>query len=355
MAAQTERMTILVTGGAGFIGSAVVRQLIDNSDHSVVNVDALRYSANLSALSSVAGSDRYRFVQQDVCERSSMEALLEDVQPDAVMHLAAETHVDRSIDDPEPFVTANVLGTYSLLQAVLGYFRGLNASRQSRFRYLQISTDEVYGALSSGGGAFSECSRYDPRSPYSASKAAADHLANAWFHTYGLPLLLTNCSNNYGPFQYPEKLIPLVIGKALAAEPIPVYGRGDNVRDWLYVEDHARALLRVLEQAEPGASYNIGGRAERSNLDLVRQICRVIDELQPDASVGSREELIQFVEDRPGHDFRYAIDPSRIEQDLGWHAQESLDSGLRKTVQWYLSRPDWFRDQQAIRRRGLGS
>lgn len=353
--ALAEPMKILVTGGAGFIGSAVVRLLINRTEHSVINVDALRYSANLSALASVAGSARYRFVQHDVCDRPAMEALLAETRPDAVMHLAAETHVDRSIDDPEPFVTANVLGSFSLLQAVLGYFRGLSPARQACFRYLQISTDEVYGSLREGDDAFSEHSRYDPRSPYSASKAAADHLANAWLHTYGLPVLLTNCSNNYGPYQYPEKLIPLVIGKALAGEPIPVYGRGDNVRDWLYVEDHARALLRVLEQAEPGASYNIGGRAERSNLDLVRQICRVIDELQPDASVGSREELIQFVEDRPGHDFRYAIDPSRIEQDLGWHAQESLDSGLRKTVQWYLSRPDWFRDQQAIRRRGLGS
>ena len=341
-----------MTGGAGFIGSAVIRQLIAETAHTVVNVDALRYSANLRALDSVAADGRYRFVQLDVGDRQAMESLLAEVQPDAVMHLAAETHVDRSIDDPAPFIASNVLATFSLLQAVLGYFRGLKAERQACFRYLQISTDEVYGALGADG-AFSETSRYDPRSPYSASKAAADHLAKAWYHTYGLPLLLTNCSNNYGPYQYPEKLIPLVIGKALAGESIPVYGRGENVRDWLYVEDHARALLTVLERAEPGASYNIGGRAERSNLDLVRQICRLLDEQQPDSGIGRRETLIQFVEDRPGHDFRYAIDPSRIEQDLGWSAAESLDSGLCKTVQWYLLRPEWFRDQQAIRRRGL--
>ena len=347
-------MKILVTGGAGFIGSAVIRQLIETTEHSVVNVDALRYSANQSALAGVADDDRYGFVQQDICDRPAIEALLAEMQPDAVMHLAAETHVDRSIDDPEPFITSNVLGTYNLLQAVLGYFRALDASQQARFRYLQISTDEVYGSLG-GDGAFSECSRYDPRSPYSASKAAADHLANAWFHTYGLPVLLSNCSNNYGPYQYPEKLIPLVIGKALAGEAIPVYGRGENVRDWLYVDDHARALLTVLERAEPGAIYNIGGRAERCNLDLVRQICRLIDELRPDSGIGSREKLIQFVEDRPGHDFRYAIDPTRIEQDLGWRAEESLDSGLRKTVQWYLSRPDWItQSKQASRRQGLG-
>lgn len=341
-----------MTGGAGFIGSAVIRQLIAETAHTVVNVDALRYSANLRALDSVAADGRYRFVQLDVGDRQAMESLLAEVQPDAVMHLAAETHVDRSIDDPAPFIASNVLATFSLLQAVLGYFRGLKAERQACFRYLQISTDEVYGALGADG-AFSETSRYDPRSPYSASKAAADHLAKAWYHTYGLPLLLTNCSNNYGPYQYPEKLIPLVIGKALAGESIPVYGRGENVRDWLYVEDHARALLTVLERAEPGASYNIGGRAERSNLDLVRQICRLLDEQQPDSGIGRRETLIQFVEDRPGHDFRYAIDPSRIEQDLGWSAAESLDSGLCKTVQWYLLHPEWFRDQQAIRRRGL--
>lgn len=345
-------MRILLTGGAGFIGSAVVRQLIAETAHTVINVDALRYSANLSAVAGVEGHDRYRFVQQDICDRVAMDALLAEFQPDAVMHLAAETHVDRSIDDPEPFISSNVLGTFNLLQAVLGYFRGRTSEQQARFRYLQISTDEVYGALGADG-TFSENSRYDPRSPYSASKAAADHLANAWFHTYGLPLLLTNCSNNYGPFQYPEKLIPLVIGKALAGDAIPVYGRGENVRDWLYVEDHARALLTVLEQATPGASYNVGGRAERSNLELVRQICRLVDELLPDSGVDSRERLIQFVDDRPGHDFRYAIDPSRIETDLGWRAMESLDSGLRKTVQWYLSRPEWFRDQQAIRRRGL--
>ena len=326
--------------------------MIAETAHTVVNVDALRYSANLRALDSVAADGRYRFVQLDVGDRQAMESLLAEVQPDAVMHLAAETHVDRSIDDPAPFIASNVLATFSLLQAVLGYFRGLKAERQACFRYLQISTDEVYGALGADG-AFSETSSYDPRSPYSASKAAADHLAKAWYHTYGLPLLLTNCSNNYGPYQYPEKLIPLVIGKALAGESIPVYGRGENVRDWLYVEDHARALLTVLERAEPGASYNIGGRAERSNLDLVRQICRLLDEQQPDSGVGRRETLIQFVDDRPGHDFRYAIDPSRIEQDLGWSAAESLDSGLCKTVQWYLLHPEWFRDQQAIRRRGL--
>ena len=244
------------------------------------------------------------------------------------------------------------LSTIRLLLSLATYWQPSAYCRRCSGIFLQISTDEVYGALGADG-AFSETSSYDPRSPYSASKAAADHLAKAWYHTYGLPLLLTNCSNNYGPYQYPEKLIPLVIGKALAGESIPVYGRGENVRDWLYVEDHARALLTVLERAEPGASYNIGGRAERSNLDLVRQICRLLDEQQPDSGVGRRETLIQFVDDRPGHDFRYAIDPSRIEQDLGWSAAESLDSGLCKTVQWYLLHPEWFRDQQAIRRRGL--
>ena len=348
-------MKILVTGGAGFIGSAVIRQLIETTEHSVVNVDALRYSANLSALASVADDDRYRFVQQDICDRPAIEILLAELQPDAVMHLAAETHVDRSIDDPEPFISSNVVGTFNLLQAVLRHFRGLTSEQQARFRYLQVSTDEVYGALRASDDAFSESNRYDPRSPYSASKAAADHLAKAWFHTYGLPVLLTNGSNNYGPFQYPEKLIPLVIGKALAGDAIPVYGRGENVRDWMYVEDHARALITVLERAKPGACYNIGGRSECRNIDLVRQICRLLDDLQPDSGIGSRDALIQFVEDRPGHDFRYAIDPSRIERDLGWCAEESLDSGLRKTVQWYLSRPDWItQSKQASRRQGLG-
>lgn len=330
----------------------MIRLLLDETEHQVVNVDKLTYAANLEAIPGAEGNPRYEFHQLDISDRAAVEAVIQKTQPEAILHLAAETHVDRSIDGPAPFIQSNLVGTFVLLDAALAYFRGLPTKLAERFRFLHISTDEVFGSLGESG-LFSETTPYDPRSPYSASKAGSDHLARAWHHTYGLPVLMTNCSNNYGPYQFPEKLIPLVIGKALQGQPLPVYGRGENIRDWLYVEDHARALLTVLECGVVGRSYNIGGHNEQQNIDVVQRICDLLDEMQPDPELGSRRELIQFVEDRPGHDQRYAIDASRIKDELGWVPQETFDSGLRKTVEWYLQRPEWFRSQEAGVRRGL--
>ncbi len=338
-------MRIVVTGGAGFIGSAVVRQYLAETDHDVINVDKLTYAANLAALPGAADHPRYHFEKVDICDAAEVERVLATHQPDAIMHLAAESHVDRSIDGPEAFIQTNVVGTQILLSAALSYWERLPAERRARFRFHHVSTDEVFGSLGPTG-VFTETSPYDPRSPYSASKAASDHLVRAWHETYGLPVVLSNCSNNYGPYQFPEKLIPLMTLKALAGKPLPVYGRGDNVRDWLFVEDHARGLRLVLEKGRIGESYNIGGRNEQTNLQVVHRICDILDELRPRAQ-GSYKELVSFVEDRPGHDFRYAMDASKIERELGWRAQETFASGLRKTVEWYLCHPDWGKTKQA--------
>lgn len=340
-------MKILITGGAGFIGSAVVRLAVARG-HSVVNLDALTYAACLDNVASVAESPLYAFEQADIRDRAALTRIFETHQPDAVMHLAAESHVDRSIDGPGDFVSTNVTGTYELLEATRAYWTG--AGRPAGFRFHHISTDEVFGSLGPVGQ-FTEDTPYDPRSPYSASKAASDHLVRAWFHTYGLPVVLTNCSNNYGPFHFPEKLIPVVILNALAGKPLPIYGDGSNVRDWLYVEDHADALLLVLERGRIGRSYNIGGENERSNLDLVRTLCAILDDLRPRAS-GSYADQITFVADRPGHDARYAIDPSRIRDELGWRPSVTVEEGLRRTVEWYLTHESWWRALQS--RQGVG-
>ena len=340
-----EGFTLLVTGGAGFIGSEVVRQLLAETDWTVVNVDKLTYAGNLESLESVAGHPRYRFEQVDICEAPAVRGLFERHRPGAVMHLAAESHVDRSIDGPGEFVRTNVWGTYTLLQEALRHWRTLPPERRAAFRFHHVSTDEVYGSLGPTGR-FTEETPYAPNSPYSASKASSDHLVRAWFHTYGLPVVTSNCSNNYGPFQFPEKLIPLVTLNALEGKPLPVYGKGDNVRDWLYVGDHARALRSVLTAGTPGETYNVGGNNERTNLEVVRTICAVLDQLLPDSPHRPHERLVTFVTDRPGHDRRYAIDASKIARDLGWTPAESFESGLRKTVQWYLDNPRWWRRVQ---------
>mgnify|MGYP003598859622 FL=1 len=340
-----EGFTLLVTGGAGFIGSEVVRQLLAETDWTVVNVDKLTYAGNLESLESVAGHPRYRFEQVDICEAPAVRGLFERHRPGAVMHLAAESHVDRSIDGPGEFVRTHVWGTYTLLQEALRHWRTLPPERRAAFRFHHVSTDEVYGSLGPTGR-FTEDTPYAPNSPYSASKASSDHLVRAWFHTYGLPVVTSNCSNNYGPFQFPEKLIPLVTLNALEGRPLPVYGKGDNVRDWLYVGDHARALRSVLTAGTPGETYNVGGNNERTNLEVVRTICAVLDQLLPDSPHRPHERLVTFVTDRPGHDRRYAIDASKIARDLGWTPAESFESGLRKTVQWYLDNPRWWRRVQ---------
>ncbi|QRM28285.1 dTDP-glucose 4,6-dehydratase [Microvirga sp. VF16] len=331
----------LVTGGAGFIGSAVVRKLISNTPHQVLVVDKLTYAGNLDSLQSVAGSDRYRFMRADIADAKKMQAVVGEYQPDVIMHLAAESHVDRSIDGPGEFVQTNVVGTFSLLQAALAYWNKLDAARRDAFRFHHISTDEVFGSLGEEGF-FHEEYPYQPNSPYSASKAASDHFVRAWHHTYGLPTLITNCSNNYGPYHFPEKLIPLMILNALEGKPLPVYGKGENVRDWLYVEDHAEALILVAEKGRVGENYNIGGWNERTNIDVVRSICGLIDEMVPSHSIGPREKLISYVTDRPGHDLRYAIDASKIERELGWRPAETFETGLRKTVAWYLDNRAWW-------------
>jgi dTDP-glucose 4,6-dehydratase len=332
---------ILVTGGAGFIGSAVVRQAIRETDHQVVVVDKLTYAGNMDSLAPVSNDPRYAFERADIADAAKMRELFERYRPDAVMHLAAESHVDRSIDGPGEFIQTNVVGTFTLLQAALGYWRTLPGAERDAFRFHHISTDEVFGSLGQEG-LFCETTAYDPRSPYSASKAASDHLVRAWHHTYGLPVVVTNCSNNYGPYHFPEKLIPLIIINALEGLTLPVYGKGANVRDWLFVDDHARALLTVVTKGMVGETYCVGGRCEKANIEVVRTICALMDELAPSAKIGPRENLITYVADRPGHDMRYAIDASRIAADLGWEPQETFESGLRKTVEWYLANRTWW-------------
>jgi dTDP-glucose 4,6-dehydratase len=331
--------TIFVTGGAGFIGSAVVRHLIDHTDAHVVNIDKLTYAANLSSIPQ-AGHKRYAFAKVDIGNAAELRALFERHRPRAVMNLAAESHVDRSIDGPAAFIDTNIVGTFTLLQEALRYWRGLDRARREAFRLLHVSTDEVFGTLGTDG-LFTENSPYAPNSPYAASKAASDHLVRAWLKTYELPTIVTNCCNNYGPYQFPEKLIPLMIIKGLAEEPLPVYGDGLNIRDWLYVEDHARALALVLAEGRVGETYNIGSRSERTNIDVVRTICDLLDRIAP-ARAGSRQHLIGFVADRPGHDRRYAIDPAKIESDFGWRAQETFETGLEKTVRWFLDHRAWW-------------
>nr|WP_289109892.1 dTDP-glucose 4,6-dehydratase [uncultured Halomonas sp.] len=336
--------TFLITGGAGFIGSAVVRELIQNSTHRVVNVDKLTYAGNLESLVNVETSERYAFVQADICDAPAMQQLFEQHQPDVVMHLAAESHVDRSIDGPAEFIQTNVVGTTVLLEAARSYWNSLEGERRDAFRFHHISTDEVYGDLEGTDDLFTEETSYAPSSPYSASKASSDHLVRAWQRTYGLPTLVTNCSNNYGPYHFPEKLIPLMILNALAGKPLPVYGDGQQIRDWLYVEDHARALIKVATEGEIGETYNIGGHNEKANLTVVETLCDLLQELVPQER--SYRELITFVTDRPGHDVRYAIDASKIERELGWAPEETFETGLRKTVQWYLANETWWKRVQ---------
>ena len=333
-------MRIIVTGGAGFIGSAVIRHLMSATEHEVLNIDKLTYAGTLTSLRDVARSNRYRFAEADICDRARMAALFAEFQPDGVMHLAAESHVDRSISNSAAFIETNILGTHSLLEAARAHWNTLGEPHKSAFRFLAVSTDEVYGSLGAEG-LFHETTAYDPRSPYSASKAASDHLASAWHHTYGLPVLISNCSNNYGPYHFPEKLIPLIILNAMAGKPLPVYGKGANVRDWLYVEDHARALLTILERGRTGETYNVGGRNERTNNDVVRRICAILDRLAPAGK--PRDTLITYVADRPGHDARYAIDATKLETELGWKAAESFDTGIEKTVAWYLANDWWWK------------
>lgn len=343
--------TLLVTGGAGFIGSALVRQLIRETEETVVNVDKLTYAANLASLDPVSSSPRYFFEKVDICDAAAIGGLFEKYKPRAIMHLAAESHVDRSIEGPAAFIETNIVGTYVLLEQALKYWRALDDSAKFSFRFQHISTDEVFGSLGETGF-FTETTPYQPNSPYSASKAASDHLVRAWHHTYGLPTLMTNCSNNYGPYHFPEKLIPLMILKGLAGEGLPVYGKGDNVRDWLYVDDHARALRLVLEKGRAGETYNIGGENEETNLHVVNTICALLDELVPGSPHKPHKNLIRFVTDRPGHDKRYAMDISKIRRELGWAPQETFETGLRKTVQWYLTNRPWWEAIRAGRYRG---
>lgn len=338
-------MRILVTGGAGFIGSAVIRHCLRHTAHQVLNLDSLTYAANLDNLNAVLPNAGYRFVQADIRDHAALSAVFEDFDPDAVMHLAAESHVDRSIDGPAQFIDTNILGTYALLEAARRHYEKLGATRQKSFRFHHISTDEVFGSLGPTGS-FSETSNYAPNSPYSASKASSDMLVRAWHHTFGLPTVISNCSNNYGPYQFPEKLLPVAILSGLARNQIPVYGNGLNIRDWLYVEDHASALLTILEHGKRGETYNVGGRSERRNIDLVKEVCAILDELRGGEP---HESLIRFVQDRPGHDARYAVDCSKIERELGWRPATAIEEGLRKTVVWYLENGWWW---QALQQRG---
>jgi dTDP-glucose 4,6-dehydratase len=351
-------MRIFVTGGAGFIGSALIRHLIANTDHEVLNFDKLTYAGTLTAVEPVSLSNRYRFVQGDICDTAAVRAAIAAFRPDVITHLAAESHVDRSIDGPDAFIQTNLVGTYTMLAEARAYWLGLDEAARAAFRFHHISTDEVYGSLGEDG-LFTEETPYDPRSPYSASKAGSDHLVSAWGHTFGLPVLITNCSNNYGPYHFPEKLIPLMIVKALAGEPLPVYGKGDQVRDWLHVEDHVRALQAVFEQGRPGRTYNVGGNNEKQNLEVVNAVCAILDELRPRADGQSYAAQISYVADRPGHDKRYAIDASRIAAELGWTPRETFESGIRKTVAWYLDNEAWWRpvvaERAADRRRGLAA
>jgi dTDP-glucose 4,6-dehydratase len=334
-------MVFLVTGGAGFIGSAVVRHLVTRSDAAVVNLDLLTYAGNLESVASVAGSPRYRFEQVDINDAEAVHSIFAKYAPDVVLHLAAESHVDRSIDGPSQAVSTNVVGTFNLLEAARAHFETLNGDGRKQFRFVHVSTDEVFGSLGRDGR-FSETTPYAPNSPYSASKAGSDHLVRAWHHTYGLPVLISNCCNNYGPFQFPEKLVPLMIIQAIQGEPMPVYGRGENVRDWLFVDDHVRALLAVAEHGRIGESYLVGGSCERRNIDVVKAICSMVDEIMPDPTLGPREGLIRFVEDRPGHDLRYAVDASKTIRELAWSPEVGFDSGLRETVEWYVNNRSWW-------------
>jgi dTDP-glucose 4,6-dehydratase len=335
---------ILITGGAGFIGSALVRHIIDNTQDSVVNVDKLTYAGNLESLESVENNPRYTFEKVDICDARALANVFEQHQPDAVMHLAAESHVDRSIDGPAAFIETNIVGTYTLLEAARAYWNSLNDEKKATFRFHHISTDEVYGDLEGTDDLFTETTPYAPSSPYSASKASSDHLVRAWLRTYGLPTIVTNCSNNYGPFHFPEKLIPLMILNALDGKSLPVYGNGQQIRDWLFVEDHARALYKVVTEGEVGETYNIGGHNEKANIDVVLTICSLLEELVPNkpAGVAKYEDLITYVKDRPGHDVRYAIDAAKIGRELGWKPQETFESGIRKTVEWYLNNKKWW-------------
>ncbi len=334
-------LKIIVTGGAGFIGSALIRHLVENRLAEVTNLDKLTYAGNLESLRDIADSPLYHFAKLDICDQKGVERLFAEFQPDAIMHLAAESHVDRSIDDPLCFVRTNVLGSANLLQCALNYWKGLPEERRKAFRFQHISTDEVYGSLGKTGF-FKETTPCDPKSPYSASKASSDHMVRAWGHTFGLPVLVSNCSNNYGPYHFPEKLIPLVILNALDGKKLPVYGRGDNIRDWLYVEDHAKALWLINRKGVPGETYNIGGHNERTNLQVVQTVCGILDELRPKTS-GHYADQITFVADRPGHDQRYAIDSGKLQRDLGWHPEENFDTGIRRTIQWYLDNSWWWR------------
>lgn len=347
-------MKILVTGGAGFIGSAVIRHIIENTQDSVVNIDKLTYAGNLESLSSVSNDTRYAFEQVDICNRAELDRIFDEHQPDAVMHLAAESHVDRSIEGPAAFIETNIVGTYVLLEATREYWNGLADAQQSAFRFHHISTDEVYGDLDGPDELFREDTPYAPSSPYSASKASSDHLVRAWLRTYGMPMVVTNCSNNYGPYHFPEKLIPLVILNALEGKSLPIYGKGNQIRDWLYVEDHARALYTVVAEGEVGETYNIGGHNEKQNIEVVHKICELLEELVPDnqySRAGGNAEgfkgLITYVADRPGHDIRYAIDAAKIEKELSWTPEETFESGIRKTVEWYLSNTEWVSHVQS--------
>jgi dTDP-glucose 4,6-dehydratase len=348
-------MRIFVTGGAGFIGSALVRHLVENTSHEVLNFDKLTYAGTLSTVERVVSSNRYRFVQGDICDPQAVRAAIAEFRPEVITHLAAESHVDRSIDGPGAFIQTNVVGTYTMLAEARSYWQGLDDDAKARFRFHHISTDEVYGSLGDTG-LFTEDTPYDPRSPYSASKAGSDHLVSAWGHTFGLPVLITNCSNNYGPYHFPEKLVPLMIAKALDGEPLPVYGAGDQVRDWLFVEDHVRALQAVFERGEIGRTYNVGGFNEKQNIEVVHTICAILDRLRPRADGKPYAEQITSVADRPGHDKRYAIDATRIEQELGWRPEETFETGIEKTVRWYLDNEAWWRPlvaAKASERRGV--
>ncbi|WP_411369068.1 dTDP-glucose 4,6-dehydratase [Pseudidiomarina salilacus] len=352
-------MKILVTGGAGFIGSAVIRHIIQNTNDSVINVDKLTYAGNLESLKAVATSERYAFEKVDICDTVALESVFNEHQPDAVMHLAAESHVDRSIDGPAAFIETNIIGTYNLLEVARKYWVQLDEQRKANFRFHHISTDEVYGDLVDTDVLFTETTAYAPSSPYSASKAGSDHLVRAWQRTYGLPTLVTNCSNNYGPYHFPEKLIPLMILNALDGKPLPVYGKGNQVRDWLFVEDHARALYKVITEGKVGETYNIGGHNEKQNIEVVRTICSLLEELVPNkpSGVSNYEDLITCVTDRPGHDLRYAIDATKIKNELNWTPEETFESGIRKTVEWYLANQEWCQHVQdgSYQRERLGA